>query len=176
MVQCFLITCRSLFETAAAASHHRLMWIHPFLDGNGRVARLFTDAYLRSIPLKGYGLWNVSRGFARDRETYMNMLARADQARKGDLDGRGYLSEKTLIEFCEYFLNVCLDQITYMSSLLNLDGFLTRLDGYVQMRHVGLIPAPLKKYTSLKLEVSPMLRQVVLRGVVRQLTCPVGVN
>ena len=25
---------------AAAAAHHRLLWIHPFLDGNGRVARL----------------------------------------------------------------------------------------------------------------------------------------
>jgi hypothetical protein len=24
---------------AAAAAHHRLLWIHPFLDGNGRVAR-----------------------------------------------------------------------------------------------------------------------------------------
>lgn len=149
---------------AAAASHHRLMWIHPFLDGNGRVARLFTDAYLRSIPLQGYGLWNVSRGFARDRETYMNMLSRADQTRKGDLDGRGYLSEKALIEFCEYFLNVCLDQISYMSSLLDLDGFLTRIDGYVKMRNAGLIPAPLKKYPSLKLEASPMLRQVALQG------------
>lgn len=30
---------------AMAAAHHRLMWIHPFLDGNGRVARLFTEAY-----------------------------------------------------------------------------------------------------------------------------------
>ena len=25
---------------AVAAAHHRLLWIHPFLDGNGRVARL----------------------------------------------------------------------------------------------------------------------------------------
>jgi Fic family protein len=29
---------------AAGASHHRLAWIHPFLDGNGRVMRLFTHA------------------------------------------------------------------------------------------------------------------------------------
>ena len=35
---------------AAAAAHHRLTWIHPFPDGNGRVARLFTDgAPLRSF-------------------------------------------------------------------------------------------------------------------------------
>lgn len=35
-------------------SLHRefFMWIHPFLDGNGRVARLFTEAYLQSIPCR----------------------------------------------------------------------------------------------------------------------------
>ena len=37
-------------KLVAAAAHHRLMWIHPFLDGNGRVARLFTEAYLHRIP------------------------------------------------------------------------------------------------------------------------------
>lgn len=31
---------------AAAAAHHRLLWIHPFLDGNGRVARLMSHAML----------------------------------------------------------------------------------------------------------------------------------
>ena len=50
---------------AAAAAHHRLMWIHPFLDGNGRVARLFTEAYFQRIPVYGFGLWSVSRGLAR---------------------------------------------------------------------------------------------------------------
>ena len=31
---------------AAAAAHHRLAWIHPFLDGNGRVGRLMSHATL----------------------------------------------------------------------------------------------------------------------------------
>ncbi|MGH8225199.1 MAG: Fic family protein, partial [Gammaproteobacteria bacterium] len=31
---------------SAAAAHHRLVWIHPFLDGNGRVARLASHAML----------------------------------------------------------------------------------------------------------------------------------
>lgn len=33
-------------EILAAIIHHRLVWIHPFFDGNGRTARLFTNLYL----------------------------------------------------------------------------------------------------------------------------------
>ena len=36
---------------AAAALHHRLFWIHPFQDGNGRVLRLLTDCYIRALDL-----------------------------------------------------------------------------------------------------------------------------
>src|SRR5260370_12273569 len=31
---------------ATAAAHHRLLWLHPFLDGNGRVSRLMSHAQL----------------------------------------------------------------------------------------------------------------------------------
>lgn len=41
---------------AIAASHHRLAWIHPFLDGNGRVMRLFTDALFIYEGLDASGL------------------------------------------------------------------------------------------------------------------------
>jgi Fic family protein len=124
---------------ALAAAHHRLMWIHPFLDGNGRVARLFTDAYFYRISLPGYGLWNVSRGLARNRDSYRDYLAQADFPREGDLDGRGNLSNRTLTEFCRFFLEICLDQAEFMNSLLALNEFLERLEKYVEMRNSGLI-------------------------------------
>lgn len=124
---------------ALAAAHHRLMWIHPFLDGNGRVARLFTDAYFIRYKLDGYGLWNVSRGLARSREEYRSFLAAADFPREGDLDGRGNLSDRTLTEFCKFFLETCLDQAEYMNNLLSLDNFLDRLENYVVMRNAGMI-------------------------------------
>ena len=79
---------------AAAAAHHRLMWIHPFLDGNGRVARHFTQASLHRIPLQGLGLWSVSRGLARRYVEYKAALSRADAPRRNDLDGRGNLSKR----------------------------------------------------------------------------------
>src|SRR5687768_11996568 len=47
---------------AAAAAHHRLTWIHPFLDGNGRVARFFTHAWFVKADVDSEGLWTISRG------------------------------------------------------------------------------------------------------------------
>jgi Fic family protein len=124
---------------ALSAAHHRLMWIHPFLDGNGRVARLFTDAYFEKFKLEGYGLWNVSRGLARKRNDYRKYLAAADFERENDFDGRGNLSDRTLTDFCRFFLETCLDQAEYMNNLLSLNGFLERLEKYVQLRNAGLI-------------------------------------
>lgn len=124
---------------ALAAAHHRLMWIHPFLDGNGRVTRLFTDAYFVRCGLSGYGLWNVSRGLARKRDGYINHLAAADFPRENDLDGRGNLSDRTLTGFCRFFLEICLDQAEYMNNLLSLNNFLERLEKYVALRNAGLI-------------------------------------
>lgn len=106
---------------AAAAAHHRLAWIHPFLDGNGRVTRLFTHAYFHFTKVEGRGLWTITRGLARSRDEYMAALAFADQPRMGDLDGRGNLSEKALEQFCRYFLTTALDQVQFMSRLLEIE-------------------------------------------------------
>jgi Fic family protein len=100
-----------------AASHHRLAWIHPFLDGNGRVTRLISHALLKELGI-GSRLWSVSRGLARSVADYKAALMAADEPRQGDLDGRGALSRKTLIAFCEYFLRQCLDQVLFMERLL----------------------------------------------------------
>ncbi len=103
---------------AVAASHHRLLWIHPFYDGNGRVTRLFSHAYLKNINI-GNSLWSVSRGLARSSNNYKSLLMQADMVRQGDLDGRGNLSAKGLKAFCMFFLEVCIDQIEYMASILD---------------------------------------------------------
>ena len=149
---------------AAAASHHRLMWVHPFLDGNGRVARLYTDACFRRLPLHGYGLWNISRGLARKKADYMAALGWADASRRNDYDGRGNLSNETLVAFCRFFLTTCLDQIAFMHGLLKLDGLLERINGYVSMRGAKLIPGPKPEYQSLKPEAVHLLQEALLRG------------
>jgi Fic family protein len=116
---------------AVAASHHRLLWIHPFYDGNGRVTRLFSHAFLQSLGI-GNSLWSVSRGLARKKETYKELLMGADLPRRNDLDGRGTLSEESLVDFCKFFLEICIDQIEYMTSLLEPKELLTRMDIYVE--------------------------------------------
>lgn len=114
---------------SVAAAHHRFAWIHPFLDGNGRVARLMSHAYLKQLGI-GSSLWSVSRGLARTASDYKSLLQAADSPRCGELDGRGALSEKALTEFCEYFLDVCIDQVKFMSRSLDLKGLQIRIERY----------------------------------------------
>lgn len=150
---------------ALSAAHHRLTWIHPFLDGNGRVVRLFTDAYFQRVKLAGYGLWNVSRGLARQRNKYREHLAAADAARENDLDGRGNLSDRTLTEFCRFFLEVCLDQAKYMNGLLALNGLLERLESYVALRNSGLVVDDQgKAATAVHPRVAALLKTVATTG------------
>lgn len=111
---------------AMAAAHHRLGWIHPFVDGNGRVMRLHTHTLLSALGYTG-GLWSPLRGFARTVDRYYACLAAADEPRRGDLDGRGNLSEAALVAWIDYVLDVCLDQVSFMRSTLNLQTMERRI-------------------------------------------------
>jgi Fic family protein len=111
---------------ALMAAHHRLTWIHPFLDGNGRTARLHTHLGLSSLGLT-QGLWSPMRGLAREQKNYYAHLIKADRDRQGDYDGRGVLTEKGLVEFIQFFMNTCLDQIQFMNGMLEIATFEARL-------------------------------------------------
>lgn len=116
---------------AIACAHHRMAWVHPFFDGNGRAARLQTHCAL--WPLSR-GLWSVNRGLARRRNDYYARLANADMPRRGDLDGRGNLTEAGLREWVEFFLGVCEDQVGFMKRMLELDGMKRRIEALVVFR------------------------------------------
>jgi Fic family protein len=123
----FQIAARSASSRiiAIASAHHRLNFIHPFPDGNGRVSRLMSHAMALNAGIGGQGLWSISRGLARglkDRGEYKQMMDHADSPRHGDRDGRGNLSEAALKTFSAWFLNVALDQITFSAKLFDLGG------------------------------------------------------
>jgi len=111
---------------AAAAAHHRFVWIHPFLDGNGRVVRLMSHAMLLETLDTG-GVWSVARGLARSVDLYKQHLAACDLPRRNDLDGRGHLSEESLAAFTKYFLETCIDQAAFMEGLVQPDALRTRI-------------------------------------------------
>jgi Fic family protein len=149
---------------AAVAAHHRFMWIHPFLDGNGRVARLCTEAYFHQIPVLGYSLWSVSRGLARRNADYKAALSWADASRRNDLDGQGNLSNEGLIKFCRFFLEVCLDQVEYMGDLLKLEELIERIRQYVDLRSRGMVPGLSVSKQLIRSEASGMLQEVLIHG------------
>ena len=111
---------------ASAAAHHRLAWIHPFLDGNGRVMRLMSHTVLRDALDTG-GVWSIARGLARNVDSYKMHLAACDLTRRNDLDGRGNLSEETLAEFSVFFLETCIDQVKIMETLVQPDQLHARI-------------------------------------------------
>jgi Fic family protein len=140
---------------AIAAAHHRFNYIHPFPDGNGRVSRLMSHAMALQAGIGAHGLWSISRGLARgleSRQEYMAQMDAADAPRRGDLDGRGNLSHRALVEFTLWFLNVCLDQVRFMSELFDLDRLGTRLTRLVE------------RSDTLKPESAWLLQEALIRG------------
>jgi len=121
------------FETVlqSAAAHHRLLWIHPFSDGNGRVARLISYSMLLEALNTG-GIWSIARGLSRNEAKYKGHLQACDLQRRNDLDGRGNLSEETLAEFSIFFLQVCLDQVQFMSQLMQPNALRKRIMSWVK--------------------------------------------
>lgn len=144
---------------AMATAHHRFNWIHPFADGNGRVCRLMSHAMAHKAGVGAHGLWSVSRGLARGlagrlegRGEYKRHMAWADEVRQGDRDGRGHLSLRGLEVFATWFLQVCLDQLSFMSDLFELETLSRRLARHIE-RSETLAP-----------ESNRLLQEALIRG------------
>jgi Fic family protein len=126
MHEAYSVAGRTTAILAAACAHHRLLWVHPFMDGNGRVARLMSYAMLRST-LDTRGLWSVARGLARRESDYKAHLQACDGERRGDRDGRGTLSEAALASFTAFFLRVSIDQVDFMAGLMQAERLRDRI-------------------------------------------------
>lgn len=145
----------------ALASHHQLMWIHPFLDGNGRTARLVLDGIFNSMSLEGYGLWNISRGLSRRSDDYKRYIALADMVRQGDLDGRGALSTKAFVSYIKFILKIALDQVYFMNQNLKMNSLHERIERYIRLSKEGFFDTkPLPKYSELLFKELLMVGEV----------------
>jgi Fic family protein len=62
----------------AGIAQHRLVWVHPFVDGNGRSARMFCTLLLHQRGYDFQYLFNLSDYYNRNRDAYYQALRTAD--------------------------------------------------------------------------------------------------
>lgn len=105
-----------------ALSHHRMAWIHPFDNGNGRLIRMFTYALLikQGFQVKTGRILNPTAIFCMDRNKYYDMLSLADTG-----------EEEKVLAWCEYVLSGLKEEIEKIDRLLDLK----------YMTNVFLLPA-----------------------------------
>nr|SPS05223.1 Filamentation induced by cAMP protein Fic [Candidatus Nitrotoga fabula] len=103
---------------ATALAHHRMAWIHPFDNGNGRLIRMFTYALLikQGFEVKSGRILNPTAIFCMDRDKYYEMLALADSGER----------EKTLT-WCFYVLDGLKNEIEKIDRLLDLSYMTTNI-------------------------------------------------
>lgn len=96
---------------AIALSHHRMAWIHPFDNGNGRMVRMFTYALLikQGFQVKSGRILNPTAIFCMDRDQYYAMLSLADSG-----------EEHKVLGWCEYVLEGLRIEIEKIDKLLDL--------------------------------------------------------
>lgn len=98
-----------------AIAQHRMAWIHPFDNGNGRLIRMFTYAMLikQGFQIKSGRILNPTAIFCIDRDKYYEKLALADS---GEKDG--------VLDWCLYVLEGLRQEIEKIDKLLDL-SFIT---------------------------------------------------
>ena len=72
----------------AAQAHLWFLTLHPFEDGNGRIARAITELMLARADRSRFRFYSISRQIARNKKEYYLMQERAQ---KGDLDITAWL-------------------------------------------------------------------------------------
>jgi len=99
-----------LLKTAIA--HHRFAWIHPFDNGNGRTARLFTYAMLiqQGFNFHKGRIINPTAVFCINRNAYYDALAKADGG-----------NDAGILSWCEYMLGGLAREIEKIGSLADYE-------------------------------------------------------
>lgn len=93
-----------------AVAHHRFVWIHPFDNGNGRMARLLTYIMLRQYGFIKVYFLNPAAVFCQSREGYINGLEKADTG-----------TQENIKEWCLYVLDGLLRESKKIKQLMSKD-------------------------------------------------------
>ena len=90
----------------AALAHLWFVTLHPFEDGNGRIARALTDMKLAQSDNQSYRFYSMSSRIMNERKQYYDIL---EQTQKGDLD---------ITDWLEWFLNCLLHALESSETIL----------------------------------------------------------
>jgi Fic family protein len=105
----------------SAIAHFWFVTIHPFEDGNGRLARILGDMYLARGDKSRFRFYNISSGINSDKNHYYDILERAQH---GDGD---------LTEWLKWYLQILLEAVrkanAMVSTVLNKSFFWMRVAG-----------------------------------------------
>lgn len=99
---------------AALVHYYRLLQRRPLSDGNGVVARMSLHQHLAQLGLHPQ-LWSLSRGLARRHGEYHAALS----TQNAPIAGGAQRSDKALLGFIELVLDVCHEEVDYMTAALN---------------------------------------------------------
>ncbi len=91
----------------AAIAHLRFLTIHPFEDGNGRIARAITDMLLARSDKSVQRFYSMSAQIRVERNEYYNIL---EKTQKGHLD---------ITEWILWFLNCIINAINATENILS---------------------------------------------------------
>ncbi len=91
---------------AAAVAHLWFVTIHPFDDGNGRIARAIADMLLAHADGSSQRFYSMSAQIRKERNAYYDIL---EKTQKGDLD---------ITEWLQWFLNCLNGAITTTDEIL----------------------------------------------------------
>ncbi|MNO90380.1 hypothetical protein D3C76_818880 [compost metagenome] len=103
---------------AALAHHYHLVQTQPLSDGNGAVARLIVHIHFAQIGLHPH-LWSLPRGIARKREEYHAALGLTGGTQGRQPSGGFQRTDKALLGFIAFMLDVCHEEVDYMTATLN---------------------------------------------------------
>ena len=90
----------------AALSHLWFVTLHPFEDGNGRIARAITDMNLAQSDNQSYRFYSMSSQIRIERKKYYEIL---EKIQKGNLD---------ITDWLEWFLNCLLHALRSSETIL----------------------------------------------------------
>lgn len=103
---------------AVLCQHYQLLHRRTHRDGVGAFARALTCEHFARLGLQPH-LWSLSRGLGRRLDEYQSATAMNESMRNDGLEGSHQLNSGGLLVFIEFLLDVCHDEVDYMTAALN---------------------------------------------------------